>query len=254
MDNVAENARQGLEHLKIKRMAAPNVLEDALAELQQVLGLKGPPQRMEAYDISNIQGRMAVGSMVVFEGGRPKPAHYRRFSIKTVPGADDYAMIREVLARRFKRFKSDDSNGWAIIPDLILIDGGRGQLNAALEAMREASADSFPVIGLAKENEEIFLPGKPEPVVLPRSSPGLQMLQRLRDEAHRFAITYFGKKHRRETIASALDSVPGIGPKRRRALLKKFGSVQAIREATPEQLAECEGMTRPAVEKMREYL
>ncbi len=254
VDTVAENATQGLEHLKIRQFAASNVLDSALAEIERVLKLESAPRRMEAYDISNIQGKMAVGSMVVFEGGKPKPAHYRRFRIKTVAGADDYAMLHEVLTRRFNRLKSDESSAWAILPGLILIDGGKGQLNAALEAMHGAGADSVPVIGLAKDNEEIFVPHRSEPIVLPRSSPGLQLLQRLRDEAHRFATSYFSKTHHRQAFASVLDSVPGIGPKRRRALLKKFGSVPAIREASTKELATAEGISRGLAEKIREYL
>ncbi|MFH1169187.1 MAG: excinuclease ABC subunit UvrC, partial [Chloroflexota bacterium] len=168
VDIVAENAQQSLEQLKIKQLAAPKALDAALAEIVQALKLPKLPLRMEAYDISNIQGRVAVGSMVVFEKGRPKPAHYRRFRIKTVSGADDYAMLREVLQRRFKRLGADASGSWAVMPDLVLIDGGRGQLNAALSAMGEASA-SVPVASLAKENEDVFIPQQREPVVLPRS-------------------------------------------------------------------------------------
>ncbi|GAG30770.1 unnamed protein product, partial [marine sediment metagenome] len=210
---VAENAQQGLEQLKIKQLAAPAALEAALAEIKRELHLPRLPSRMEGYDISNIRGTAAVGSMVVFEQGKPKPSHYRRFKIKTVLGADDYAMLHEVLKRRFKR-SSDASatNSWAILPDLILVDGGKGQLNAALSAIGESGVKSVPTASLAKENEEIFIPRKKEPIILPRSSPGLQLLQRLRDEAHRFALGYYQKIHKRETFASVLDTIPGIGP------------------------------------------
>jgi excinuclease ABC subunit C len=211
------------------------------------------PSRIEGYDISDIQGAAAVGSMVVFDQGKPKPAHYRRFRIKTVTGADDYAMLAEVLKRRFKR-AGGASDTWAILPDLVLIDGGKGQLNAAREAMRQTGASSVPTASLAKENEELFIPQKKEPIVLPRSSPGLQLLQRLRDEAHRFALGYHQRVRKRETFASALDTIPGIGPRRKQALLRQFGSVKAIREAPVENLAAARGMTRRLAEKIKQYL
>ena len=252
---VAENARQGLEQLKIKQLATPKAVDTALAEVERELQLPKLPLRMEAYDISNIQGKAAVGSMAVFERGRPKSAHYRRFRIKTVSGADDYAMLHEVLKRRFKRLGSETPpDTWAIMPDLVLIDGGRGQLNAALSAMGEVGVDSVPVASIAKENEEVFVPGKSEPVVLPHSSPGLQLLQRLRDEAHRFALGYHQKVHKRETFASAFDAVPGIGPRRRRALLRQFGSVRAIKEASVEELAAARGMSHSLAERVKESL
>ena len=252
VDIVAENARQGLELLKIKQLAAPAVLETALAEIQKELRLPDLPLRMEAYDISNISGTAAVGSMVVFEKGMTKPAHYRRFRIKTVAGANDYAMLQEVLKRRFK--KSSETGSWATLPDLVLIDGGKGQLSAALEAMREMGADTVPVASLAKESEEIFVPQKAESTRLPLSSPGLQLLQRLRDEAHRFALGYHKKVHKKEVFASALDNIPGIGPKRKRALLKHFGSVEAIKEASAEELASVKGMSQKLAQKLKEYL
>ena len=194
--------------------------------------------------------------MVVFEKGKPKTSHYKRFRIKTVAGADDYAMLHEVLKRRFSRLKKDDSatGTWANMPDLILIDGGKGQLNAARAALAEAGADFIPVAGLAKENEEIFIPHKKEPVTLPRSSPGLHLLQRLRDEAHRFALAYFTRVRKKKTFRSALDSVPGIGPRRKRALLRKFGTLQAIKEATADDLSATEGMTRKQAEALKEYI
>jgi excinuclease ABC subunit C len=209
---------------------------------------------MEAYDISNIQGTSAVGSMVVFENGKPVPAHYRRFKIRAVEGANDYAMLREVLQRRFKhREKSAENDTWAIKPDLILIDGGKGQLNAVVEAAGEIGKE-LSIISLAKENEEIYLPGKKEPLILDRASPGLQLLQRLRDEAHRFAITYFSNVHRHKTFTSSLDGIPGIGPKRKSALLRRFGSIQRIREATVEELTAATGMSRVQAEKIKELL
>jgi|Deesub1362A_J573_1020465.scaffolds.fasta_scaffold00302_35 excinuclease ABC subunit C len=256
VDIVAENARQGLEQLKIKQLATPKELEAALDEIEKELGLPRSPLRMEAYDISDIQGTAAVGSMVVFERGRAKPAHYRRFRIKTVSGANDYAMLQEVLKRRFKHLGEETSSpdAWAMVPDLVLIDGGKGQLNAALAALEEVGVSSIPIASLAKENEEIFLPQRSSPIVLPHSSPGLKLLQRLRDEAHRFALGYYQRLRRRETFASAFDDMPGIGPKRKRALLKRFGSIQAIREATIEELAATEGMTKNLARRVKEYL
>jgi excinuclease ABC subunit C len=250
---VAENAEQGLEQLKIKQLATPGSLTAALAEIEKELHLPCTPLRMEGYDISNIQGKAAVGSMVVFDKGKPKPSHYRRFRIKTVSGADDYAMLHEVLKRRFKQSR-DASDTWAILPDLILIDGGKGQLNAALSAMSEAGVNSVPTASLAKENEEIFIPASSLPIILPRSSQGLQLLQRLRDEAHRFALGYHQKIHKRETFASSLDNIPGIGPKRKRALLKQFGSLRAIREAPIEELAVTAGMSRSLAIRIKEHL
>ena len=256
IDIAVENARQGLEQLKIKELVTPKSLDAALAEIERELKLKSLPLRMEAYDISNIQGTSAVGSMVVFEKGKPKPAHYRRFKIKSVVGANDYAMLQEVLQRRFRhsgKSKTPTPDTWAILPDLVLIDGGKGQLNVALSVLKEIESP-IPVASLAKENEEIFLPRRKDPVILPHSSPGLQMLQRLRDEAHRFAISYYAKVHRRQAFASALDAIPGVGPKRKSALLRQFGSVQGIREAPVDELAAAAGMTREQAKKIKEYL
>jgi excinuclease ABC subunit C len=257
VDIVVKNAEQGLQQEKIKQFAEPAALEKALEEMQKALGLNHLPARLEGYDISNIQGKEAVGSMVVFERGKPKPAHYRRFRIKTVNGANDYAMLQEVLKRRFKRVSFQDTNTpdtWAIIPDLVLIDGGKGQLSAAQEALKETGADAIPLASLAKENEEVFLPNRKSAVVLPRNSPGLQLLQRVRDEAHRFAISYHTRIRKKKSFTSALDSVPGIGPVRKRALLKKFGTVRAIKEAPLEDLMLVDGMTRFAAQKLKESL
>ena len=256
---VIQNAEQGLKQMKVKQFAAPAAMESALKEIQEKLGLPRPPERMECYDISNIQGKEAVGSMVVFENGRAKPAHYRRFRIKTVPEANDYAMLQEVLGRRFKRMtlnqpESDKNETWGILPDLVLIDGGKGQLHAAQIAMKQSGAGELSVASLAKENEEIFIPGRSTPIVLPRNSPGLQILQRLRDEAHRFAVTYFTKVHKKKTFASSLDNIPGIGPKRKHALIKQFGTVRGIKEASAEALAMVPGMTPELIDRLKEHL
>ncbi|HEY55023.1 MAG TPA: excinuclease ABC subunit UvrC [Dehalococcoidia bacterium] len=250
---VAENARQSLEQLKIKQLASPKAISAALGEIKEKLNLPRLPSRIEGYDISDIQGTAAVGSMVVFDKGKPKPAHYRRFRIKGVSGADDYAMLEEVLKRRFKR-ASAASDSWAIMPDLVLIDGGKGQLNAALQAMEQMGVASVPAASLAKENEELFIPRRKEPIVLPRSSHGLQLLQRLRDEAHRFALGYHQRLRKKQSFASALDTIPGIGPKRKRALIRQFGSVKAIREAPLEELAGAKGMSPKLAKNIKEHL
>jgi excinuclease ABC subunit C len=252
VDTVAENAAQGLELAQAKEMKVETI-SSGLQELKKRLLLPKMPLRIECYDVSNIQGALAVSSMVVLEKGWPKPAHYRRFRIKTVAGADDYAMIQETLRRRFKRGLAGEG-AWAISPDLVLIDGGKGQLNAALEVRRELRLDSIPMVSLAKENEEVFIPGDPQPVCIAKDSPALHILQRARNEAHRFAISYHQKLRHKEVIASALDSIVGIGPKRKKALLKKFGSIQAIKEASLEELSQTEGMTSTLAQKVKEYL
>jgi excinuclease ABC subunit C len=258
MDIVAENAKQGLGQIKIKQLSLPAALSQAMLEIQKELDLSVLPSRIEGYDISNIQGTDAVGSMVVFEDGKPKPSDYRRFKIKTVEGPNDYGMLQEMLKRRFKRAVSEDEKDsrstWAIMPDLVVIDGGKGQLNAALGVLNEAGIDSLSIIGLAKENEEIFLPGKSSPVVLPKSSLGLKLLQRLRDESHRFAITYFQKVHKKRTFTSALDEISGIGPKKKKALIKHFGSVQAIRQASSDEIQKAPGINKALADKIKESL
>ena len=252
---VAENAQHGLTQLKIKQLATPRALETALDEVTQELRLPHPPLRMEGYDISNIQGTSAVGSMVVFDKGKPKPAHYRRFRIKTVSGANDYAMLHEILKRRFKRSgDTSASDSWAISPDLVLIDGGKGQLNAAQAAMHEVGVDSVPVASLAKENEYLFIPQEAKPIILPGNSPGLQLLQRLRDEAHRFALGYHQKIRQKQTFASAFDGITGIGPNRKRTLLRKFGSIRAIQQASTEELATVKGISQSLARRIKEYL
>ena len=249
---VAENAEQALVQLKAKWLADTGKTAAALKELQEQLRLPGLPNRVECYDISNIRGTSAVGSMVVFENGRPKPSAYRRFKIKTVEGIDDYAMMQEVLRRRFKRVKTQDASSWAVIPDLVLIDGGRGHLTSVQEVMQELEVDSVPLAAIAKENEEIFLPDVAESLILPRDSQALYLLQRIRDEAHRFALSYHLHVRKKAALKSEW-SVPGIGPKRKRALLKKFGSVRAIKEASVEELMEVPGMTRQLAERVKEY-
>jgi excinuclease ABC subunit C len=255
IDIAAENARQGFEQIKIKEITSGKSLDAALAELETELKLPSLPNRMEAYDISNIQGTSAVGSMVVFENGKPKTAHYRRFKIKTVEGANDYAMLQEVLRRRFKHagVSTSQQDTWSIKPDLVLIDGGKGQLNVALKVFKEAELD-IPLASLAKENEEIFVPKRVKPIVLSKASAGLQLLQRLRDEAHRFAISYFSSLHRKKSFTSVMDGIPGVGPRRKNALLRQFGSIQRIREASIDELVAAAGVSPTQAKKIKEYL
>jgi len=242
---LAETAKQELEQLRIQADYDRSRTEPMLAALAEALGLEAPPKRIECYDISNIQGDSAVGAMVVFEDGRPRNDHYRHFKIKFVPGPNDFAMLQEVLRRRLERLESAqrredaDSVGdrsFTSRPDLILIDGGKGQLSAALEVLESAGYADIPTFALAKEHEEIFAPGRSEPIVQERNSPGMFLVQRIRDEAHRFAITHHRKVRARKALTSPLDSVEGIGPARKRALLRHFGSVQAIRDAAVEDI------------------
>ncbi len=261
---AAENAAETLASLRAQWVMDAGRSVKALAELQEHLGLEEAPTRIEGYDISNIQGTAATGSMVVFVKGVPRKSNYRRFRIRTVEGADDYAMMQEVLRRRFRRATqriSESASGetgedsWTIMPDLIVVDGGKGQLNATLEVLEEYGLrGEVPVISLAKKREEVFMPGCSEPLILPRDSQALYLLQRIRDEAHRFAIGYHRQLRTKKSLASMLEEVPGIGPKRRQALLQHFGSIEAIRRANIEELAAVKGMTRKAAESVKEYL
>ena len=268
LDIVAENAVQGLDHHRIKWLGNADLIQQAMSELQEELSLPVSPYRMECYDISHIQGTNTVGSMVVFENGKPKPAHYRRFKVKSVAGVDDYDSIREVLRRRLKRLgearrsgqgagrDSAQSEGdtWGILPDLLLIDGGKGQLSAALEVLLELGLDDIPLASLAKENEWLYVPYSPEPIVLPRSSQALYLVQRIRDEAHRFAITYHRNLRSKSSLSSPIDMVTGIGPKRKRMLLRRFGSLQGIREASVDDLAAVPGMTRSLALRLKQTI
>jgi excinuclease ABC subunit C len=251
---AAENAAETLAHLRAQWLLDEGKSVEALAELQEHLELASPPARIECYDISNIQGKAATGSMVVFVKGVPRKSDYRRFKIRTVEGADDYAMMKEVLRRRFRRLSAHDE-AWTILPDLLVVDGGKGQLNAALEVMDGYGLrEAVPVAGLAKEREEVFVPNQSNPILLPRGSQGLFLMQRIRDEAHRFALQYHRRLREKKTLTSTLEEIPGIGPKRRQALLKHFGSLENIREATAEELMAVPGMTRRAAEQVKEHL
>ena len=265
---VVENANQGMQQLRVTRFVESGNNDTGMIELQEALSLPEKPSRIECYDISNIQGTNAVGSMVVFQDGKPKPSDYRRFKIKTVNQVDDYSMMREMLSRRFKRLKevnSIDTNPvskattrkdtkWTETPKLVLIDGGKGHLGAALQVFLELGINDVPLASLAKENEELFIPDFQEPIVLPRNSQGLYLVQRARDEAHRFAVTYHRKRRSKNTIKSSLDMVPGVGPKKRRQLLTKYGSVAKIRESSLEDIASTPGLTKKLAEAIKEYI
>ena len=254
---VAANAEQGLAQRHVKWLADADAITGAMSELQEYLNLPDLPRRMECYDISNIQGSNPVGSMVVFEDGKPKPAHYRKFKIKTVEGIDDYSMMQEMLRRRFRRLK-DSANAkaenWTIVPDLVLIDGGKGHLGAIHQLFLELGIADIPLASIAKRYEEVFRPDSREPIILPRSSQALYLVQRIRDEAHRFAITFHRQLRKKSGVRSAMDSVPGIGPKRKKALIRRFGSVNAIREADTNEIAAVVGMTQKLAELVKEHL
>ncbi len=284
---VAQNAREALEQQRIKWLSDSQKTSLALEELRDAFNLPAPPRRIECYDISNTQGSNSVGSMVVMENGKPKNNEYRRFRIRTVEGANDPASLAEILRRRFQRLQaaseqepqediarqSDEEpvneegaspemlgDPWALLPDLIIVDGGRPQLNAAAAVLDELGMRA-PVIGIAKEDhgsisthEEIYLIERPDPLVLPRGSQGLYLLQRVRDEAHRFAITYHRNVRSAGTFRSVLDEIPGIGPKRKKALIRHFGSARSIASASVEDIAAIDGMNHELAERVKEFI
>ncbi|MBM3939972.1 MAG: excinuclease ABC subunit UvrC [SAR202 cluster bacterium] len=310
MAMVVENATEGVNQRRIKWLTEGDKVVQAMAELQEALNLPELPERIECYDISNIQGTNSVGSMVVFEGGRPKTAHYRRFKIKTVEGIDDYSSMREMLRRRFKRLAETRREGvanenqrapvpphagatsysdapaqparrrkrryaktgalapdeaatgealptqstWELVPSLVIIDGGKGHLAAAHEVFMELGLTDVPLVSLAKAREELFLPHSPDPVLLPRTSQALYLVQRVRDEAHRFAITYHRLRRSKAATRSLLDAVQGIGPRRRRELMRRFGGVGGIRDATLDEVAAVPGMTMALAKRLAAHL
>lgn len=269
VEMAQENAAEALTTLKARWLSDRTKTATALDELREELSLPDVPRRIECYDNSNIQGTSPVAGMVVFLDGRPAPRQYRKFRIKTVEGADDFATMREVLRRRFKRAagrierraletgetdaSADDGDAWDL-PDLVIVDGGKGQLRAAAEVMRELGVYDIPAVGLAKRHEELFAPGEDAPIILPRGSEALYLVQRVRDEAHRFAVAYHRRVRGKAATASALDSVPGVGPRRKRALLRKFGSLKAVREAAVDDIASTPGYTRALAERVKERI
>ena len=292
VEMAAGNALEALTQRRIKWLNESDKVLQALVELQEALTLPALPERIECYDISNTQGAYSVGSMVVFENGRPRNGHYRRFQIKSVDGVDDYSSMQEMLRRRFRRLGEarreaaahagsgaagaldgtegaspappiDDGDGgerrepqesFGFVPGLVIIDGGKGHLGAAQEVFLQLGVTDIPLCSLAKREEEVFLPHMPEPVVLPRQSQGLYLLQRVRDEAHRFAITYHRQRRSKAATASRLDQAPGIGPKRRRELIKRFGSLAGIRAASALDIAQTPGMSTASAERLKAFL
>jgi len=227
-----KNARYLLEDLKLQKMKSRNYIPHALNSLQRDLRLTKPPRHIECFDISNIQGSDPVASMVCFIDGRPKKSEYRKYAIKSKSTPDDFAMMREVIQRRYSRLIKEKKS----FPDLIVVDGGKGQLSSAWSELEKMQVTDQPVIGLAKRLEEIFFPGISDAQMLPKTSSSLKLLQQIRDEAHRFAITFHREKRKKRTITSDLDKIPGIGPIRRNALLKKFGSLKKIKELEIQEL------------------
>ena len=275
VETAEENARQALSMHHARWLADRDKTEQALSLLAEELDLPSRPQRIECYDVSTTQGTNTVASMVVFEDGLARPQHYRRFRIRTVAGQDDFASMREVIERRFRHLASADAVAmrgaaerparpgaaparegapWDAVPDLVIIDGGRGQLGAALDLLRDLGLGSIPVCGLAKREEEIYVADLDEPIRLPRTSEALYLVQRVRDEAHRFAVTYHRSLRGRSQTRSALDSIPGVGPKRKRALLRRFGTVRGVREASVDEIAATVGFTRRLAESVKRSL
>ncbi|MCY0897547.1 MAG: excinuclease ABC subunit UvrC [Firmicutes bacterium] len=255
---VRKNAEMLRDEEMRRRQRQDSHIEEGLLGLQHALGLPQIPHRMECYDISNTQGTESVASMVVFTDGKPDKSQYRRFKIRTVEGPNDFLSMYEVIQRRFRhRELASDHPGlkrFAMLPDLVLIDGGRGQLGYAVRAMRESGVGNIPVFGLAKQHEWLFEPDRPDPIILDRDSEALKLLQHLRDEAHRFAITFHRQLRSRRNLRSLLDDVPDIGPKRKRTLLQTYANLDAMAQASVDELAHLPGMTRAAAQSLLQYL
>ena len=248
LELAAKNALLSLRDKGLERRPQEN--REALLTLKEVLVLSGLPERIECFDVSNIQGQDAVASMVVFEDGEPRKSAYRRFKIRGGGGLpDDFAMLNEAVGRRYRRLLKEDGDH----PDLILIDGGKGQLSASKEALDEIGLKDIPVASIAKKEEHIFVPDISDPIVLPHHSPGLKLIQRVRDEAHRFALTYHRKLRGRRMGRSALDDIPGIGPKRKGALLRRFGSVRRIKDADVGDLRKVEGIDEKTAKRIYSF-
>jgi excinuclease ABC subunit C len=263
LETVRGNAEEAFHQHRLKRAKDFNARSQALRELQDGLDLEQSPLRIECYDISTLQGTNSVASMVVMEDGLPRPSEYRRFKISGVVGQDDFAMMHEVITRRFKRYLaerdqplSEDGRPtkFAYPPNLVLIDGGKGQLNAAQRALDELGIEGVELASLAKKMEEVFRPGRSQSVMLPRSSEALFLVMRIRDEAHRFAITYHRSLRGKEMVESAFDDIPGVGPARRKALMTHFGTMRAVREATAEELAAVDGISESLAARIHDGL
>ncbi len=262
VEMAADNAAETLSMLRARWEADRSKHVEALTDLQTALKLSKPPVRIEGYDISNLQGTAAAGSMVVFEQGAPSKALYRKFTIKSVQGQDDFASMEEVLHRRFRRYRASleqaEQPGGKLdrafghLPDLILVDGGKGQLARAVEVLHSFDLiGTVPIAGLAKRHEELFLPGRIDPVILPRNSQGLFLVQRVRDEAHRFALQHHRTRRKRSSLSSQLDTIEGIGPARRKALLSAFGDLEALRQADVGAIQSVKGISRELAERVK---
>jgi excinuclease ABC subunit C len=259
---AAENAAETLASLRASWEADRSKHVQALAELQETLNLPDPPNRIECYDISNLQGTSAAGSMVVFIQGAPAKSMYRKFTIKTVDGQDDFASMEEVLKRRFRRWQTANEHAqevgvkidqaFGLLPDLLIVDGGKGQLRRAANVLEEYDLrDKVPIVGLAKSHEELYIMEKPDPLILARRSEGLYLVQRIRDEAHRFAVKQHRTQRRRQSLASRLDSISGIGPSRRKALIQVFGDLEGVRQAKVKDLMAIPGVSRDLAERIK---
>ena len=246
VDLADQNARHLLEEMKLASEETEERAGDPVYELQRELGLQRLPRTLVCFDISTTQGTDTVGSAVFFENGRPKRSEYRKFKVKTVEGTDDFASMNEVVTRYFARRVAEEKP----LPDLVVIDGGKGQLAAAREALGAIGLGELQIVSLAKREEELFLPGRSESIRLPRRSPALRMLQRARDEAHRFAVTFNRKRRTMRTLTSELLRIPGIGPKKRSALIHAFGSVQGVRDASPDRIAALPGFTEVSARRV----
>jgi excinuclease ABC subunit C len=245
-----ENAGLLLNELILQKEKSDNWTAPSVQALQKDLSLSRAPRRIEAFDVSNLAGKDTVASMVVFENGQPKKSEYRKFKIRSVDGIDDFRSMAEVLERRISMLRREEKS----MPDLILVDGGKGQLSAAVGVLKKMNEEEQPVVGLAKRLEEVFMPGPEGPQNLPKTSAGLLLLRRVRDEAHRFAVSYHRTLRKKRAVRSELDDIPGIGEKRRKALLRHFGSVKNIRAAAVEALASVEGMNKKTAEKVAVFL
>ncbi|MGE5557792.1 MAG: excinuclease ABC subunit UvrC [Bacillota bacterium] len=260
LDLAAQNAELLLARAELSGSHRDEFAGQALKELAHWINLDRIPERIECFDISNFQGNETVASMAVFRGGIPAKEAYRKFKIRTVSGPDDFASLQEAIGRRFARGLEDRKKGagppgkFADFPDLLVIDGGKGQLSSVTAVLETMGLQDLKVIGLAKENEEVFLPGCGDPLLIPRDSEALYLLQRVRDEAHRFALSYHRRLRGKETVKSALDDIPGIGPRRKKALLQKFGSVKRIREAAEKDLLSVKGITPEVVKRIKEIM
>jgi len=245
-----QNARHLLEELKLASAESDVRAGEPVYELARELSLQKLPRTMVCFDISTAQGTDTVGSCVFFENGRAKRGEYRKFKVKTVVGTDDFASMHEVVTRYFNRRKEDGKQ----LPDLIVIDGGKGQLSAAHEALGSIGLGDRPLVSLAKREEEIFVWGRAEPLRLSRRSPALRLLQQIRDEAHRLAVTFNRKRRSMRTVTSELLSIPGVGPVKRRQLIQAFGSVQGVRDASLDEIAVLPGFTKASAQRLKDRL